>query len=266
MTNLGVIFPPDLPPERLLPVARAADASGLDQLWVWEDCFKEAGIASATAALAATDRLTLGIGLLPAPLRNVALTAMELATVARLFPGRFLPGIGHGVLDWMGQVGARAESPMTLLGEYVAALRELLHGGTVNRSGRYVSLTDVTLDWPPPVAPPLLVGAVKPRTLALAGTLGDGIIFTGGTDPRTLRESLGHFRSARRAAGASELREIVVAFVSIEAGRTPRQIAHRIDEYRDAGATEVALLSVGDGPPLEDFTRAIGEEVRPLVE
>ena len=39
------------------------------------------------------------------PLRNVALTAMELATVERMFPGRFVPGIGHGVLDWMGQVG-----------------------------------------------------------------------------------------------------------------------------------------------------------------
>ena len=47
----------------------------------------------------------MGIGLLPVPLRNVALTAMELATLERLFPGRLAPGIGHGVLDWMGQVG-----------------------------------------------------------------------------------------------------------------------------------------------------------------
>ena len=55
---------------------------------MWEDCFSESGIATATAMLAATSRVTLGIGLLPVPLRNVALTAMELATVSRLFPGR----------------------------------------------------------------------------------------------------------------------------------------------------------------------------------
>ena len=47
----------------------------------------------------------VGIGLLPVPLRNLALAAMEIATLARLFPDRFVPAIGHGVLDWMGQVG-----------------------------------------------------------------------------------------------------------------------------------------------------------------
>ena len=92
-------------------MAAAADAAGLAQLWVWEDCFKESGIATATAILATTSRLTVGIGLLPVPLRNVALTAMEIATLARLFPGRLTAGVGHGVLDWMGQVGARVESP-----------------------------------------------------------------------------------------------------------------------------------------------------------
>lgn len=235
MTNLGVIFPPDLPPERLMPVARAADAAGVAQLWVWEDCFREAGIASATAALAVTDRLVLGIGLMPAPLRNVALTAMEIATVERMFPGRFLPGIGHGVLDWMAQVGARAASPMTLLREYTQALRALLHGQTVTVSGRSVSLTDVTLDWPPPTPPPLLVGAIKPRTVSLAGELSDGVIFTGDAGPATIRESLAHFRSGRDLATTGGLGETVVAFLPTP-GTTPApQIARRITEYADAG-------------------------------
>ena len=82
------------------------------------------------------------------PLRNVGLTAMELATLARLFPGRLRPGIGHGVLDWMAQVGARAQSPLTRLREYGTALRELLHGRTVSITGRYVQLDHVSLDWP----------------------------------------------------------------------------------------------------------------------
>ena len=131
MVTLAAIFPPSQPPERLGAVAAATESAGLEQLWVWEDCFAESGIATAAAFLAATRRVTIGIGLLPVPLRNVALTAMEIATLSRLFPGRLTAGVGHGVLDWMGQVGARAESPMTLLREYTAALYALLRGETV---------------------------------------------------------------------------------------------------------------------------------------
>src|SRR5262249_49035210 len=138
VVRLAAIFPPTQPPERIVAVAAAADAAGLAELWVWEDCFSESGIATATAMLAATSRVTVGLRLLPVPLRNVALTAMELATVSRLFPGRLVAGVGHGVLDWMGQAGARVESPMTLLREYTAALHALLHGETVTTRGRYV--------------------------------------------------------------------------------------------------------------------------------
>src|ERR1700733_4700769 len=122
MTRLGVVFLPQLAPERLREVAEAADEAGLEGLWLWEDCFFESGIASASAALAWTERLCVGIGLLPVPLRNVALTAMEIATMQRLFPGRVRVGVGHGVQSWMGQVGARAASPVSLLREHLGAL------------------------------------------------------------------------------------------------------------------------------------------------
>ncbi len=167
--RLGVAFVPTEPPERLRSLARAAEEAGLDELWVWEDCFKESGIASAAAALAWTERIKVGVGLLPVPLRNVALTAMEIATLDRMFPGRFVAGIGHGVQPWMGQVGARVESPMTLLREYADALRRLLHGERVSVTGRYVSLDEVALDWPPLVPPALMIGAVGPKSLHLAG-------------------------------------------------------------------------------------------------
>ena len=115
MTTVGAVFLPLFPPVRLRSGAVAADRAGLAQLWLWEDCFWESGVASAAAALAWTERLQVGVGLLPVPLRNVAITAMELATLHRLFPGRPVVGVGHGVLDGMGQVGARVESPLTLL-------------------------------------------------------------------------------------------------------------------------------------------------------
>src|ERR1700754_3016989 len=101
--STGVVFRPEEPPERLRAVVSAVEAAGVAELWLWEDCFLEGGLTAAAAALAWSERLRVGIGLLPVPLRNPALAAMEIATVERLFPGRLVVTLGHGVLDWMGQ-------------------------------------------------------------------------------------------------------------------------------------------------------------------
>jgi alkanesulfonate monooxygenase SsuD/methylene tetrahydromethanopterin reductase-like flavin-dependent oxidoreductase (luciferase family) len=133
----------------------------------------------ATAALAWSEQIRVGLALMPTPLRNVALTAMEIATLDRLFPGRFQPTVGHGVQFWMAQVGARAASPLTLLREYTVALRRLLDGERVSVTGEYVTLDDVALGWPPLTRPRLLLGGAGPKTLRLAGELGDGTMLTG---------------------------------------------------------------------------------------
>ncbi|WP_420112190.1 LLM class flavin-dependent oxidoreductase [Pseudactinotalea sp.] len=248
MTHIGVIFPPDQPPERLREVALATEEAGLQELWLWEDCFAESGMAPAASVLAWTENLRVGVGLFPVPLRNVALTAMEIATIARMFPGRLLPGIGHGVLDWMGQVGARAASPLTLLREYGTALRRLLDGENVTTEGRYVTLRDVQLRWPPETIP-LLVGAEGPKTLALAGAIGDGIILTGGTGPETAERAISTARQARQDAGIdSELD--VVSFLSVPSTIGADDLATKVAELTAVGVDRVAVCGLSeDGPP-----------------
>ena len=265
MVRLAAIFPPTQPPERIVAVAAAADAAGLAELWVWEDCFSESGIATATAMLAATSRVTVGIGLLPVPLRNVALTAMELATVSRLFPGRLTAGIGHGVPRWMSQVGGQVESPMTLLREYTAALYALLHGGTVTTYGRYVHLDQVALDWPPAIVPPLVVGGIRPRTIALAGELADGVIIPGGNSPQDIRAALVHFRDGRAAQANGRAGEEVVVFVSVPADGPAADVAATVGEYARAGATCIAVDTGEDGTDLEPFVTFLTREVKPLL-
>jgi alkanesulfonate monooxygenase SsuD/methylene tetrahydromethanopterin reductase-like flavin-dependent oxidoreductase (luciferase family) len=259
--TLAAIFTPDQPPERLAAVAAAAETGGLDQLWVWEDCFKESGIATAAAVLASTSRLQVAIGLLPVPLRNVALTAMEIATLARLFPGRLTVGVGHGVLDWMGQVGARVESPMTLLREYTAALHALLQGQRVTTQGRYVHLDDVALDWPPLEVPPLLVGGMRPRTLALAGELADGVIIPSGYSPAEISAAVGHFREGRSGRTDGD----VAVFVNVSAGAPAADIAATVREYAGAGATHVAVSAGEDGADLEPFVAVLAGQIKPLL-
>lgn len=192
--RLGVCFLPTSPPEALPALARAAEHHGFEELWVWEDCFKHSAIASAAIALASTERITVGIGLMPAPLRAVSLTAMELTTLARVHPGRLIGGVGHGIQSWMGQAGVRVASPMTLLSEYAPALRRLLDGDTVTVTGRYVNLDDVRLAWPADPPPPLYLGGLGPRTLRLSAELGDGVLLAGSRTPTEVGED-------RRAAG-----------------------------------------------------------------
>ena len=278
MTILGAIFLPHNPPERLRDIARAADQAGLEELWLWEDCFQNSGIAAASAALAWTRNLRVGIGILPVPFRNVAITAMEIATMRRLFGDRAIVGVGHGVQEWMGQVGARAASPMTLLREYVSALRSLLNGESVTTEGRYVRLDQVRLDWPPEPAPPLFVGATGDKTLRLSGELAQGTILTGGTPPEGVaraREIIGvpkhHIVTFLPAAFGSDGSRRLAAQQSRYGIDDPgvagdaAAVAEGVRRWAAAGADTVVLQPTVDDPDPVGFVRYVAEEVRPLV-
>ncbi len=290
MATIGAVFPPSLPPERLRSVARAADAAGLDELWLWEDCFREGGIATMAAALAWTEHVRVGIGVLPVPLRNVALAAMEVSSLHRMFPGRPIVGIGHGVQDWMAQVGAKPASPITLFREYATTLRALLAGDRVTVDGRYVQLADVALDWPPPAepAPPAIhAAATGPRSLRLAGEVADGTILTGGSTPADVRRAFDLAAEGRAAAGRTGAHLITVYLpVVIGANGAERlradaahygesdlfgasgdaaAVAEGVAALIDAGATSVVLQPTLDESDVESFVEFAAAEVRPLV-
>jgi alkanesulfonate monooxygenase SsuD/methylene tetrahydromethanopterin reductase-like flavin-dependent oxidoreductase (luciferase family) len=259
--DLGVVFRPQSPPERLREVALAAEACGVGELWLWEDCFLEGGLTAATAALAWTERLKVGVGLLPVPLRNPAVAAMEIATLARLFPGRFLPGLGHGVLDWMAQVGARVPSPMTLLREHTTAVRDLLHGRTVDVDGRFVHLDGVALDWPPREVPPVLIGARGPKTVRLAGEIGDGVILDSGLTASQVRDARAWAEEGRAAAGRTDaFRTVVYVELDTAAGGLAERVAKTAEELGAAGADTVVFQATGEAPDPEPLLEACGDQ------
>ena len=283
---------PTHPPEDLRDIAVAADAAGLDDLWVWEDCFKESGVASAVAALAWTNNIRVGIGLLPTPLRSVAVTAMEIATISRMFPGRFVPGIGHGVQEWMEQAGVRVASPMTLLREYTYALRGLLAGEKLTVDGRYVTLSEVQLDFPPVEQPPFMIGGTGPKTLTFCGTEGDGTLLGNAYTDEELEDACTRILEAHRGREGERVgqpHEIVYTLITATGPgaqeRVDREVAiwgkeaglgvgiagdagaiaatiHRLASY---GVTTVVIQATEDEPELPNFIRFLGEEVRPLL-
>lgn len=272
-----MIYRPNFHPGGLRDVASSAEAAGVDELWFWEDCFQQGGIAQVAVALASTERLSIGIGLVPAPLRNVATAAMEFATLEAMFPGRTRIAVGHGVQSWMRQAGAAVASPMTLLREYVTALRGLLSGDDVTVDGRYVKLSDVRLEFPAARRLPILIGGTGPKTLRLAGEIADGVLVDSRYSTVTVLDALGHVAAGRSEADTEPFSTVMFvacapgadagARLAAEAvrqevpeggvfgvGGTAEQIAAGLQPYRDAGVDAVALQPLG---PLADMPEFI---------
>lgn len=274
--RLGVMYDRDWAPEGLPEFARAVEGLGVDELWVVEDLEWAGSMASAATALALTERLRVGIGITPAPLRNPALLAMELAALARMFPGRLTAGVGHGVREWMVKVGVAPRSPLALLEETVTAVRALLRGERVTVDGREVHLDAVRLVHPPTVVPPVLAGVVRPRSLQLAGRVADGAVIAEGHGPDDLAAALALMGKERTDAAPPAL--TVFAFLCVEddpellratvgpaladhgawlgrpveqvfaAAGPAAQVAARVRELWAAGADSVVLRAVGPEP------------------
>ncbi len=275
----------DLPPERLPAIAVGAERLGADELWLVEDLGWTGAMATVATALAATSRLRVGIGIVPAPLRNPAVLAMELATLERLYPGRLAAGIGHGVSAWMKRVGEKRESPLALLAETFLAVRTLLSGAQLDLDGREVRIRGVRLVHPPAVVPPLIAGVKGPKSLELAGRIADGTLLAEGSGPTHISAA----RSAALRGGAGPSFDVAV-FVHLAIDDDPREAQRRIapaaadaagflgidvsdatvaagtaadaaavvDSLWDAGAASVIVRPVGDDP-IEQFRRLVGE-------
>ncbi|CBG75660.1 putative oxidoreductase [Streptomyces scabiei 87.22] len=229
MTNvrIGVMHDRDWAPEGLPEFARRAEALGVDDLWVVEDLGWNGGVSAAAVALGATQRLRVGIGIAPAPLRSPALLAMELATLARVFPGRLVAGIGHGVREWMAQVGVAPRSPLALLEETITSVRALLRGEQVDLAGREVRLDGVKLVHPPAEVPPVVAGVVRARSLELSGRVADGTLIAEGHGPHDLARI--RELTAKGAAGDHTL--TVFAFACV--GDDPDAVARTLHPHTE---------------------------------
>jgi 5,10-methylenetetrahydromethanopterin reductase len=254
--RLGVLFRPQWPPEDLPAFARRAEADGFAELWLVEDCFLAGGLTMAATALASTRELVVGIGLLPAALRNPALAAMEISGLARLHPGRFVVAFGHGVEPWMRLIDARPPDRLAALEETVSAVRALLAGEEVTVHGRHVHLDGVRLDHPPAAPPPILIGTTGPRGLAAAGRSADGILLPEGAVPEAVRW-------ARGVAGTPDT-TAVYAWLSLDDDRAAAAAALQpyVEDWQRFGL--YATLSEQAG--IDDHAAALeGDRLRALA-
>jgi 5,10-methylenetetrahydromethanopterin reductase len=257
-STIGVIFHPRFPPEKLAEYARKAEAAGFDELWLWDDCFLPGAFTSAAIALSATEKLTVGIGLLPATAYNPLFAAMEITTLARAFPNRILPGFGHGVGTWMTQIGAAPKSSLRSLDETVNAIRQLLAGELVTIQGEQVKLDQVQMQLTPEVVPPLYIGAMREKSLRLAGRVGDGVILTGMSSPAYVRWAKEKIRAGAAETGRSQPRVVVYFDVKVNRDGELARAAVRQSLAARLPWADVQINALGIAPDIAAFIETHG--------
>jgi F420-dependent oxidoreductase-like protein len=191
--------------DSLLGRFERTETEGFATAWTGQLLGYDALVVLALAARA-TRRIELGTWVVPTPPRHPAALAQQALTVQAASGGRLVLGVGvsHGpvIAD---RLGLPFERPLRHLREYLAVLRPLLAGERVDHHGAEYRVR-LRLELPPAKAPPVLVGALGPRMLELAGSRADGVaIWLGG--PRYLESfALPRVRAAARRAGRPEPR------------------------------------------------------------
>ena len=170
----------------LLARIKQAEDDGFDSFWIPH--ISARGYDALTAlALAGmqTSRIELGVGVVPTYPRHPAALAQQALTTATASNGRFILGIGPSHRPGMEEgFGIPYDRPALHTREYLSVMRPLLEEGAVQFNGEFfnVNLELASLERP---ACPILVSALAPQMLNLAGQLADGTV-TWMAGPRTI--------------------------------------------------------------------------------
>jgi alkanesulfonate monooxygenase SsuD/methylene tetrahydromethanopterin reductase-like flavin-dependent oxidoreductase (luciferase family) len=164
----------------LLAMARRAEDVGLDSIWVGDHLlFRSPNTVtrgpweawSTLAALAAvTTRVELGPLVAATSFHNPAMLAKKAATVDEISGGRLILGLGAGWNETEYRAyGFPYDHRVSRFEEAFTIIRTLLREGVIDFDGRYYQARDCELvpRGPRPSGPPLMVGSIGERMLAI---------------------------------------------------------------------------------------------------
>jgi alkanesulfonate monooxygenase SsuD/methylene tetrahydromethanopterin reductase-like flavin-dependent oxidoreductase (luciferase family) len=253
----------------LLAMATTAEAVGFDSLWVSDHLiFRFEGKApqgvwecwSLLSALAAvTSRVEIGPLVSCTGFRNPALLAKMAAAVDEISNGRLILGLGAG---WhepeYAAFGYRFDHRVGRFEEAFTIIRSLLRDGHVDFAGRWHTARDCELRprGPRPGGPPLMIGSVAPRMLALCARHADLWNVWGKNDPAAIPPLRDLVDAACREVGRdpATLGRTVSVLVDLpgRAGRprerepfltgSPEELTEAFRAYARAGISHVQVV------------------------
>ena len=184
----------------LIEQAKRAEDSGFSTIWL-ANIFGFEALTVAAVCGRETRTIEFGTGVVPSYPRHPHALAQQALSVNAAIGHRLALGIGlsHKVVieNMFGLSYAKSYSHMK---EYLAVLAPLVREGKVSFQGEHFRVTaQVSIPGSKPC--PILIAALAPKMLALAGSVADGTV-TWMTGPKTLAEHIvPSIRAAASAAG-----------------------------------------------------------------
>jgi probable F420-dependent oxidoreductase len=149
---------------------------GYTDVWSAETSSTDAFVPLALAS-SWEQTLRLGTAIVPVFTRGPALLAMSAATMAAAAPGRFVLGLGASspviVGNWN---GADFREPYRKTRDVLRIVKQALAGERVDGAFDTVTIKRFKLDNAPAAPPPVMLAALRPQMLRLAGREADGAI------------------------------------------------------------------------------------------
>lgn len=267
MTQVGLVLGSHIPPERIPEVSQLAERGGFGEVWLAEDYFFTGGIAGAMAALGATSSIPVGLGVVSAMARHPAVLAMEIATAARVHPGRLMAGVGLGTPHWVRQMGLHPKSPLTAMREAVTSLERLFAGEQVTLDGKVFHFDAIELTHGPGERVPLYMGVIGPKMLKLAGEIADGTLASGLASVPYLRWLRERVAEGQAVGGGREHRVVAFALYSVDAdGREARRMLRDIASFYLAMPPGPLTDTYGISEELADMQARGGADAATLIE
>jgi 5,10-methylenetetrahydromethanopterin reductase len=274
--RIGVMQLTMEPLEEILAHARALDRHGFDTIWLaeaypwWRKHQMEARSSTVLSALIAqaTERLTIGWGIISPFTRHPIQVAMDARVTQELAPHRFRLGFGASRI-FMKEIGADDVKPLNPTRDAVRIVRGVLEGGDFRYEGKAFTAIVPALSEEartPRGSVPIYVAGTGPRMQKYAGEEADGLLTPSITTPDFVRYSKDNLRAGAEATGRNA--------DEIDLGCT---VIASIDEDRDSGrrgAREIAGMYLankvqniqGAADVLLEKAGLSQEEIRPIAD
>src|SRR5207253_7464482 len=197
--SFGVTVLPDPPASRLVELFQAAERHGFDYGWTYDShILWQEPYPLLTMSALATSTIKLGLNVTNPGTREPTVTASAFATLQDISGGRMIMGIGRG--DSARRTIGLQPVKVAEFERSVTAIRDLMHGRTVQWNDTEIELTWLQgLSAPlPPV--PVYVAGYGPKVLAVAGRCADGVVIQL-ADPEIVEWIVGQVRRAAVEAG-----------------------------------------------------------------
>ena len=155
---------------------KAAERLGFESVWTTQ--MPDARDAALVLAAYAnhTERIKLGTGVIPIFTRHPTAMAQMAATLDELSAGRFILGLGISHKVTVEEMwGMQLHKPVDAMREYLTIVRTILRDGGCSFEGRHFTAR-VAYSAPRQADLPIMISALNPRMLELAGELTDGIV------------------------------------------------------------------------------------------